>query len=65
MIAHLILFVVVAVTAYWAWKHRIEIKLSWQMPGLFPYVPFVGIAWRFFIQGKFTNKPLIEIDYIA
>lgn len=42
----------------WVWTNRRELKLSWQMPGLFPFIPFIGVAWRFFVQGKLTTRQI-------
>lgn len=55
VLTDLILPIIVVATSFWVWKHRTELKLSWQMPGLFPFVPFVGVVWRFFVQGEFIT----------
>ncbi|KAJ6637457.1 putative cytochrome P450, partial [Pseudolycoriella hygida] len=50
MSTYLIVFIIVVATTFWVWNHRREIKLSWLMPGPFPIIPLVGVAWRFFVE---------------
>ncbi|XP_037028299.1 probable cytochrome P450 313a4 [Bradysia coprophila] len=59
ILTNLLLSVIVVVSTVWAWKHWILLKLSWKMRGVFPYVPFVGIAWRFLVQ-----ENLEVLDYV-
>lgn len=51
MFAYVVMSLIIFTVTFWAWTYRTHLKLSWQMPGLFPSVPLVGILWRFFVQG--------------
>lgn len=58
---NLFLSVIVIVSTVWAWKNWLLLKLSWKMRGPYPLIPFIGIAWRFLVQGTFDITKVNEL----